>query len=263
MRAPRCPAARRDGARRARRLLRRSIARHRPRRRRLAREQGRARGPGASSARRIGGRPLAPTLRGVGVRCARARRLRSEGRRSSDARARRGLGGARRGRRFATRTARGPGRSGDRSPRRVDRRLPASPCRARSARRSRCPRPLRRRRRAARRRPPRRSVPGCRRVVARRRSQPGRANPPPQLPRQVAILAARFSPVLGWVETKLASKRPETREVVAAIIEALRKADLSKAATNELRAALDASAKPPRDPSRIKKGMRGRGKKRG
>ena len=84
-----------------------------------------------------------------------------------------------------------------------------------------------------------------------------------QLPRQVTLLAARFSPVLAWVETKLASKRPETREVVAGIIEALRKADLSKAATNELRAALEATAKPPRDPSRIIKGMRGRGKKRG
>jgi hypothetical protein len=83
-----------------------------------------------------------------------------------------------------------------------------------------------------------------------------------QMPRQVAVLAARFSPVLAWVETKLAMKRPETREVVAAIIESLRKADLSKAATHELRTALEATAKPPRDPSRIIKGMRGRGKKR-
>jgi hypothetical protein len=84
-----------------------------------------------------------------------------------------------------------------------------------------------------------------------------------QLPRQVAILAARFSPVLGWVETKLGSKRPESREVVAEIIEALRRANLSKAATNELRAALEASAKPSRDAARVVKGMRGRGKKRG
>lgn len=82
------------------------------------------------------------------------------------------------------------------------------------------------------------------------------------LPGQIAILAGRFPEVLSWLEEKAGATRPETREVVANAIARLRKGSLSDAGAAELSAALEKSAKPPRDPSRIVHGTRKRAKGR-
>ena len=82
------------------------------------------------------------------------------------------------------------------------------------------------------------------------------------LPGQIAVFAGRFPEVLGWLEEKAGAKRPETREVVANAIAKLRKASLSDAGAAGLSAALEKSAKPPRDPSRIVQGTRKRAKGR-
>ena len=79
---------------------------------------------------------------------------------------------------------------------------------------------------------------------------------------QIAVFAGRFPEVLGWLEKKAGAKRPETREVVANAIAKLRKGSLSDAGAAELSAALEKSAKPPRDPSRIVQGTRKRAKGR-
>jgi hypothetical protein len=82
------------------------------------------------------------------------------------------------------------------------------------------------------------------------------------LPAQIALIAARFPEAVAWVEARTASKRPETREVVDQVIIALRKSGLRNAEAARLHQALDASAKPPRDPSRIVQGTRKRSKGR-
>ncbi len=82
------------------------------------------------------------------------------------------------------------------------------------------------------------------------------------LPGQIATIAARFPEVVGWLADRAAAKRPETREVVADAIASLRRASLPEAEAARLRGLLEASAKPPRDPSRIVQGTRRRGKGR-
>lgn len=82
------------------------------------------------------------------------------------------------------------------------------------------------------------------------------------LPAQIAAIAARFPEAMTWVEARTASKRPETREVVDQVIIALRRSGLRNAEAARLHKALDASAKPPRDPSRIVQGTRKRSKGR-
>lgn len=83
------------------------------------------------------------------------------------------------------------------------------------------------------------------------------------MPAQIAIFAARYPETLAWLESKLVSKRPETREVVQGAITALRRSILSDHEAEALTARLIASGKPPRDPSRIVAGTRHRGRNRG
>jgi hypothetical protein len=82
------------------------------------------------------------------------------------------------------------------------------------------------------------------------------------MPAQVAVMAGRFGEVIDWVSGKTGMQRPETREVVRNIISALRKANLKDAEALRLLGALDATAKPPRNPDRIVAGTRKRSKGR-
>lgn len=82
------------------------------------------------------------------------------------------------------------------------------------------------------------------------------------MPTQVAVMAARFGEVIDWVERQTSKQRPETREVVRNMIAALRKANLKNAEASRLLGALDATAKPPRNPDRIVEGTRKRSKGR-
>ncbi|WP_437969522.1 hypothetical protein WMF04_09565 [Sorangium sp. So ce260] len=82
------------------------------------------------------------------------------------------------------------------------------------------------------------------------------------MPTQIATLGGRFPEVLRWLEEKTLVERPESRDVVAQAIAALRKGSFSDAETARLAAALSASAPPPRDPSRIVQGTRKRSKGR-
>lgn len=82
------------------------------------------------------------------------------------------------------------------------------------------------------------------------------------LPVEVAVMAARFGEVIDWVAGKTSMQRPETREVVRNMIAALRKANLKDAEALRLLGALDATAKPPRNPDRIVEGTRKRSKGR-
>jgi hypothetical protein len=82
------------------------------------------------------------------------------------------------------------------------------------------------------------------------------------MPAQIAVFAARFPETLAWLAEKAASKRPETREVVAGAIKALRRSVISDVEASRLAALLATSAKPPRDPSRIVQGTRKRGRGR-
>ncbi|WP_437816597.1 hypothetical protein [Sorangium sp. So ce1078] len=82
------------------------------------------------------------------------------------------------------------------------------------------------------------------------------------MPAQIATLAGRFPEVVRWLEEKTLVERPESRDVVAQAIAALRKGSFSDAETARLAAALSASAPPPRDPSRIVQGTRKRSKGR-
>ena len=82
------------------------------------------------------------------------------------------------------------------------------------------------------------------------------------MPAQVAVMAARFGEVIEWVAGKTSMQRPETREVVRNMIAALRKANLKDAEASRLLGALDATAKPPRNPDRIVAGTRKRSKGR-
>lgn len=82
------------------------------------------------------------------------------------------------------------------------------------------------------------------------------------MPTQVATMAARFGDVIDWVAGKTTTKRPESREIVRSMIIALRKGHLKDAEASRLLAALDATAKPPRNPDRIVGGTRKRSKGR-
>lgn len=81
------------------------------------------------------------------------------------------------------------------------------------------------------------------------------------LPGQIARIAPRFGEVVPWLEERTSRKRPETREIVAESIGALRKV-LGEAEADRLRGMLEATAKAPRDPSRIVKGTRKRSRGR-
>jgi hypothetical protein len=82
------------------------------------------------------------------------------------------------------------------------------------------------------------------------------------LPAQIAVFAARFPETLAWLEQKTASSRPETREVVAGAIRALRRTVLSDVEAGRLSALLEASGKPRRDADRVVQGTRKRGRGR-
>ncbi|WP_437648866.1 hypothetical protein [Sorangium sp. So ce362] len=82
------------------------------------------------------------------------------------------------------------------------------------------------------------------------------------MPSQIAALAGRFPEVVRWLEEKTQAERPESRDVVAQAIAALRKGSFSDAEAARLATALSASAPPPRDPSRIVQGTRKRSKGR-
>ncbi|WP_433934650.1 hypothetical protein AB3662_08580 [Sorangium cellulosum] len=82
------------------------------------------------------------------------------------------------------------------------------------------------------------------------------------MPAQIATFAARFPEVVRWLEEKTQAERPESRDVVAQAIAALRKGSFSDAETGRLTAALSASAPPPRDAARIVQGTRKRSKGR-
>jgi hypothetical protein len=83
-----------------------------------------------------------------------------------------------------------------------------------------------------------------------------------QMPAQIAVFAARFPETLKWVEEKTKSTRPETREVIAGAISALRHAMMSDKEAARLSALLEASGKPRRDADRVVAGTRNRGKGR-
>ncbi|WP_437962281.1 hypothetical protein WME76_44290 (plasmid) [Sorangium sp. So ce119] len=82
------------------------------------------------------------------------------------------------------------------------------------------------------------------------------------MPAQIATFTARFPEVVRWLEEKTQAERPESRDVVAQAIAALRKGSFSDAETGRLTAALSASAPPPRDAARIVQGTRKRSKGR-
>ncbi|WP_437929578.1 hypothetical protein WMF37_10000 [Sorangium sp. So ce291] len=82
------------------------------------------------------------------------------------------------------------------------------------------------------------------------------------MPAQIATFAGRFPEVVRWLEEKTLVERPESRDVVAQAIAALRKGSFSDAETARLAAALTASAPPARYAARIVQGTRKRSKGR-
>ncbi|WP_437735817.1 hypothetical protein [Sorangium sp. So ce1335] len=82
------------------------------------------------------------------------------------------------------------------------------------------------------------------------------------MPAQIAAFAGRFPEVVRWIEEKAQAERPESRDVVAQAVAALRKGSFSEAETDRLAAALAASAPPARDAARIVQGTRKRSKGR-
>ncbi|WP_437679284.1 hypothetical protein [Sorangium sp. So ce131] len=82
------------------------------------------------------------------------------------------------------------------------------------------------------------------------------------MPAQIATLAGRFPEVVRWLEEKTRAERPESRDVVAQAIAALRKGSFSDAETARLAAALAATAPVPRYAARIVQGTRKRSKGR-
>jgi hypothetical protein len=82
-----------------------------------------------------------------------------------------------------------------------------------------------------------------------------------RMPAQIARAVVRFGELVDFVEERAARERPETREVVAQTIAALRKV-LGEAGADRLRETHASSAKPPRDPSRIVQGTRRRSRGR-
>lgn len=81
------------------------------------------------------------------------------------------------------------------------------------------------------------------------------------LPLQISRGAVRFSETIDWLKERLDWPRPETREVVGEAIRRLRKV-LGEAEADRLRLEHEASAKAPRDPSRIVQGTRKRSRGR-
>lgn len=81
------------------------------------------------------------------------------------------------------------------------------------------------------------------------------------LPAQLARALVRFSALHAFVSERTAVTRPESREIVALTIQALRKV-LGEAEADRLRLALEGTAKAPRDPTRIVKGTRRRSRGR-
>lgn len=81
------------------------------------------------------------------------------------------------------------------------------------------------------------------------------------MPAQIAAFVGRFSELFEWVRDRMTAQRPETREVLAATLDALSRASFRKADVAALRDALARSAKAPRDPSRIVHGTRKRSKR--
>ncbi|CAN91737.1 hypothetical protein predicted by Glimmer/Critica [Sorangium cellulosum So ce56] len=82
------------------------------------------------------------------------------------------------------------------------------------------------------------------------------------MPAQIAALAGRFPEVVRWLEEKTQAERPESRDVVADAIAALRKTSFSDAEVDRLSAALGATAPIPRYAARIVQGTRKRSKGR-
>jgi hypothetical protein len=82
------------------------------------------------------------------------------------------------------------------------------------------------------------------------------------LPEHVARIVARFPEAVPWLEGRLADERPETREVLRQAIVALRKRSIGDAETARLEAIFASHDPKPRDPTKIIKGMRRRGKLR-
>ncbi|WP_437534135.1 hypothetical protein WME79_08560 [Sorangium sp. So ce726] len=82
------------------------------------------------------------------------------------------------------------------------------------------------------------------------------------MPAQIAAFAGRFPEVVRWIEEKTQAERPESRDVVADAIAALRKASFSVAEVDRLSAALSATAPQPRYAARIVQGTRKRSKGR-
>ena len=78
---------------------------------------------------------------------------------------------------------------------------------------------------------------------------------------QIAVFAARFPETLTWLSQKTACTRPETREVVAGAVAALRRTVISDVEASRLSALLEASAKPRRDADRVVQGTRKRGRR--
>jgi hypothetical protein len=82
------------------------------------------------------------------------------------------------------------------------------------------------------------------------------------MPQQIAAFAARYPETLAWLEAKTATKRPESREVVAGAISMVRRAGMSDVEALRLNDLLIASGKPRRDADRVVHGTRKRGKGR-
>jgi hypothetical protein len=78
-------------------------------------------------------------------------------------------------------------------------------------------------------------------------------------PEQVARVVGRFPASISFIEERCDRERPETRAVVEEMIDALRDV-VARARIDELRKSLESTAKPPRDPTRIVKGTRRRGR---
>jgi hypothetical protein len=81
------------------------------------------------------------------------------------------------------------------------------------------------------------------------------------MPAQLARVVPRFREALGFIEERTDRERPETRQVVAQMITALRNV-VARSRLDDLRARLEATEKPPRDPTRIVKGTRKRSRGR-
>jgi hypothetical protein len=82
------------------------------------------------------------------------------------------------------------------------------------------------------------------------------------LPEHIARIAARFPEAMAWIQERLSVERPESREVLRQAIVALRKRSIGDAETARLVTTFESHDPKPRDPTRVIKGMRRRGKLR-